>query len=78
MTRKKMYDGIKKQLEDYQLECDDACMEAVNVAVDHALKYVLAFALDLSSQLVATELYSDAMAAGAVVRKIKALLAEEN
>lgn len=72
-----MYGVIKRQLEDYQLDCDDACMEIIDVAVDKALQYVLGFTLEVSSELVASELYSEAMVAGLVARKIKTLLGEE-
>lgn len=76
MTRKRMYDVIKQRLEDYQLECDDACMDVVDVAVNEALQYVCSFAQDLSIEMVSSEMYSEAMVAGTIINKIKTLLGE--
>lgn len=76
MTRKRMYNAIKKQLEDYQMDCDEQCMQTVDVAVDEALEYVLSFALEMSAELTAAGLYSHAMVAGVVINKIKILRGE--
>jgi hypothetical protein len=76
MTRQKLKNAIKVRLEDYQLPVDDAAREASDIAVDCALEYVLNFVTELSIELTAKELYSEAMVAGMVIKRLQGLLGE--
>jgi len=73
MTRKRMYDSIKGCLEKENIELTDDTKAAVDVAVSCALNYVQDFAQQVSHELISGGLYSEAMVAGVIVQKIKAL-----
>ncbi len=78
MTRKRMYGTIRTELERNDLSEHQSCNDVVDVAVDAALEYVLGFAVEVSSELIGSQLYSEAMVAGVFIRKLKALLGEDD
>lgn len=69
-----MYDTIKLRLEERGLEITEDSKAVVDAAVCCALEYVLTFAQEVSEELTAASLYSEAMVAGVFVRKIKGLM----
>lgn len=69
MTRKRLLGKVKHNLGDRAFD-----PEIVELAVDTTLQYLLDYSQDLSEQLMSKHLHSEAMSAGTVITKLKALL----
>lgn len=78
MTRERMYDTIKQKLDEEGLEITPESKLVVDAAICCALEYVLDYAQGLSHELASAELYSEAMVAGSMIRKIKGLMNGNN
>lgn len=74
MTRKRMYDAIKKELEAQGIEITEDNQASVDIAVCCALDYVLSFGVEVSAVLTMAHLDSEAKVAGIFVNKIKGLM----
>lgn len=75
MTRKRLYSSIRLELERRDLYGEE-CLPVVDASVDGTLNYILSFAQDISTELIVSGLYSEAMVSGVFVQKLKALLGE--
>lgn len=73
MTRQRMYKQIRAKLSEEGLEITDECKAVTDAAICVALDYVLTFTVEISEELISAGLYSEAMVAGLLVRKIKDL-----
>lgn len=73
MTRARMNAAIRLKLEEEGYAVTGEERAVVDTAVICALDYVLAFAQEVSTELVMAGLPSEAMVAGVLIRKIKDL-----
>lgn len=73
MTRARMNAAIRQKLEEEGYAVTGEERAVVDTAVCSALDYVLAFAQEVSAELVIAGLPSEAMVAGVFIRKLKDL-----
>lgn len=72
MTRKRMMAAVRESLDDKELTCEN-CRPVAEASVDATLDYLLEFAQSVAQELVVVGLFSEAMVAGVLVRKMKSL-----
>jgi hypothetical protein len=74
MSRKRLYDTIKAELEENAIELNPEIKSAVDTAVCCTLEAVLEYSQSVSVEMITKGLPSEAMTIGVVIGRIKTLM----